>query len=331
MKKYLSFMMASVLVCTMVSCSETINDDLSVSVPETRIEKSIWEHQLDYVMEHNTVVKDFPLKLLGYKQIGTITNESDIDSYIKSIYSDDAYIAVSAPNSEQKYEIFQYRDIINGERDFDVATIFEKQQTYLRSKISINTHIIELSWQYNDKKFTSLAIAADGEAGLYYDNIITYVPSPRPNDKPAWMKYTKEFNKSKETKQTRVIENDSIAYSSFDKTGQSSSTGLTGDPFWYYKIECVSKFRKADGVYVGIVVMRAVFDSSFPYDCKAEIREISGEPYSSMSHRFAWAYVYGMGSVSISYTGSGFAISGSDTGENSVEVHTIDTCSSAGM
>ena len=102
MKKHLSLLTAIVLISTMVSHSKTINDDLSVSVPETRIEKSIWEHQLDYVIEHNTVVKDFPLKLLGYKQIGTITNESDIDSYIKSIYSDDAYIAVSAPNSEQK-------------------------------------------------------------------------------------------------------------------------------------------------------------------------------------------------------------------------------------
>ncbi len=331
MKKYLSLLMAIVMVSTVASCSRTINEDLSVANPETRTEKSIWEHQLDYAMEHNTVVKDFPLKLLGYKQIGSITNESDIDSYIKSIYSDDAYIAVSAPLSEQKYEIFQYRDIINGERDFDVATIFEKQQTYLRSKISINTHIIELTWQYKDKKFTSLALAADGETGLFYDNIITYVPSPRPNDKPAWMKYTKEFNKSKGTKQTRVIENDSIAYSIFEKTDQSSGTGFTGDPLWYYKIECVSKFRKADGVYVGIDVMRAEFDSSFPYDCKADIRDIEGEPYSSTSHRFAWGYVYGYGSVSISFGGSSFTVSGGEKGANGVEVHTIDTCSSAGM
>ena len=132
MKKYLSFVMAIVLVSTVASYSKAINDDLSVANPEIKTEKYIWEHQLDYVMEHNTVVKDFPLKLLGYKQIGTITNDSDIDSYLKKIYSKNAYIAVSAPNSEQKYEIFQYKDIINGERDFDATTIFQKQQAQLR-------------------------------------------------------------------------------------------------------------------------------------------------------------------------------------------------------
>ena len=195
MKKHLSLLTAIVLISTMVSHSKTINDDLSVSVPETRIEKSIWEHQLDYVIEHNTVVKDFPLKLLGYKQIGTITNDSDIDSYLKKIYSKNAYIAVSAPNSEQKYEIFQYKDILKGERDFDADAVLKHQQAYLRSKISINTHIVTLHWEYKNKKFTSLALVTNGEDGVIYDNICTYVVSPRPNDTPSWEKYLKKSNK----------------------------------------------------------------------------------------------------------------------------------------
>lgn len=197
MKKYLSFMMAIVLLdCAMAYCSEAIKDNLSVSNPEIKTEKHIWEHQLDYVMEHNTVVKDFPLKLLGYKQIGTITNDSDIDSYLKKIYSKNAYIAVSAPNSEQKYEIFQYKDILKGERDFDAATIFQKQQAQLRGIITIGaTHIVELSWQYKNDKFTSLALVTNGEDGVIYDNICTYVVSPRPNDTPSWEKYLKKSNK----------------------------------------------------------------------------------------------------------------------------------------
>lgn len=195
MKKYLSLLTAIVLISTMVSYSKTINDDLSVSKLETRAEKYIWERELDYVMEHNTVVKDFPLKLLGYKQIGAITNESDIDSYLKKIYSKNAYIAVSAPNSEQKYEIFQYKDILKGERDFDADAVLKLQQAYLRSKISINTHIVKLHWEYKNKKFTSLALVTNGEDGVIYDNICTYVVSPRPNDTPSWEKYLKKSNK----------------------------------------------------------------------------------------------------------------------------------------
>lgn len=196
MKKYLSLLMAIVMVSTVASYSRTINEDLSVANPETITEKYIWEHQLDYVMEHNTVVKDFPLKLLGYEQIGTITNDSDIDSYLKKIYSKNAYIAVSAPNSEQKYEIFQYKDILKGERDFDAATIFQKQQAQLRGIITIGaTHIVELSWQYKNDKFTSLALVTNGEDGVIYDNICTYVVSPRPNDTPSWEKYLKKSNK----------------------------------------------------------------------------------------------------------------------------------------
>mgnify|MGYP003291984563 CR=1 FL=1 len=195
MKKYLSLLMAIVMVSTVTSYSRTINEDLSVANPETITEKYIWEHQLDYVMEHNTVVKDFPLKLLGYKQIGTITNDSDIDSYLKKIYSKNAYIAVSAPNSEQKYEIFQYKDILKGERDFDADAVLKHQQAYLRSKISINTHIVKLNWEYKNKKFTSLALVTNGEDGVIYDNICTYVVSPRPNDTPSWEKYLKKSNK----------------------------------------------------------------------------------------------------------------------------------------
>ncbi len=195
MKKYLSLLMAIVMVSTVASYSRTINEDLSVANPETITEKYIWEHQLDYAMEHNTVVKDFPLKLLGYKQIGTITNDSDIDSYLKKIYSKNAYIAVSAPNSEQKYEIFQYKDILKGERDFDADAVLKHQQAYLRSKISINTHIVKLHWEYKNKKFTSLALVTNGEDGVIYDNIGTYVVSPRPNDTPSWEKYLKKSNK----------------------------------------------------------------------------------------------------------------------------------------
>ena len=195
MKKYLSLLMAIVMVSTAASYSRTINEDLSVANPETITEKYIWEHQLDYVMEHNTVVKDFPLKLLGYEQIGTITNDSDIDSYLKKIYSKNAYIAVSAPNSEQKYEIFQYKDILKGERDFDADAVLKLQQAYLRSKISINTHIVKLHWEYKNKKFTSLALVTNGEDGVIYDNICTYVVSPRPNDTPSWEKYLKKSNK----------------------------------------------------------------------------------------------------------------------------------------
>ena len=195
MKKYLSLLMAIVMVSTVASYSRTINEDLSVANPETITEKYIWEHQLDYVMEHNTVVKDLPLKLLGYKQIGTITNDSDIDSYLKKIYSKNAYIAVSAPNSEQKYEIFQYKDILKGERDFDADAVLKHQQAYFRSKISINTHIVKLRWEYKNKKFTSLALVTNGEDGVIYDNICTYVVSPRPNDTPSWEKYLKKSNK----------------------------------------------------------------------------------------------------------------------------------------
>lgn len=52
MKKVLSLLTAIVLISTMVSHSKTINNDLSVSDPETRAEKYIWERELDYVMEH---------------------------------------------------------------------------------------------------------------------------------------------------------------------------------------------------------------------------------------------------------------------------------------
>lgn len=333
MKKYLSFMMAIVLVCAMVSCSEAINEDLSVANPEIKTEKFIWEHQLDYVMEHNTVVET-PLKLLGYKHIGTITNEGDIDSYLMSIYSDDAYIAVSAPLSEQKYEIFQYRDIINGERDFDATTIFQKQQAQLRGIITIGaTHIVELSWQYKNDKFTTLALVTNGDDGVIYDNITTYAISPRADaEQPTWQKYQKSNSNNKNQRQaTRVMENDSIAYSYYSLPGHHPDKNIFGKYLWEFYIECISRFRKSDGVYCGTESMYATHNAYSPWYCDARVETVSGIPYATTHHTFAWAYAAGTSPISLSFHGTGFTLPGGETGAQGQEVHTIDTCSSAGM
>lgn len=327
-------MMAIVLVCAMGSCSETIYDDLSISEPEIRIEKSIWEHQLDYVMEHNTVVKDFPLKLLGYKQIGTITNDSDIDSYLEKIYSEDAYIAVSAPNSIHKFEVFQYRDIIKGKRDFDAVTIFQKQQTQLRGIITIGaTHIVELSWQYKNDKFTTLALVTNGDDGVIYDNITTYAISPRADaEQPTWQKYQKSNSNNKDQRQaTRVMENDSIAYSYYSLPGHHPDKNIFGKYLWEFYIECISRFRKSDGVYCGTESMYATHNAYSPWYCDARVETVSGIPYATTHHTFAWAYAAGTSPISLSFHGTGFTLPGGETGAQGQNTHTIDTCSSAGM
>ena len=56
-------------------------------------DKYIWEHQLDYMKGHNKV-KGFPLKLLGYKYLGVISNKQDVEKYLDFVFSENSYLAV---------------------------------------------------------------------------------------------------------------------------------------------------------------------------------------------------------------------------------------------
>ena len=157
-------------------------------------DKYIWEHQMDYVKEHNTVA-DCPLKFLGYKYLKPINDIKTVEEYIKKAFASDAYMAIDAPLHKYKFDVFQRKTLekMAGKQDFDIATSIKAREKMASERISIGmTHIVELTWSYHGKKFKTWALVTNGSDGLLYDNVATFARSPRPDVGPTWEKYLKK-------------------------------------------------------------------------------------------------------------------------------------------
>ena len=57
-------------------------------------------------------------------------------------------------------------------------------------------------------------------------------------------------------------------------------------------------------------------------DCKAAAETIGGEEDVSKYHKFAWAWSYGNDTtITISFAGNGFSMTGGDRGASGEEIH----------
>lgn len=194
MKKVLNFLMAIVFVGVVVSCEKEIKDDVSVKNVPQKVEKKLWEHQLDYVMEHNTVA-DCPLKFLGYKYLKPINDFDTAVEYMKKAFASDAHMAIDAPLLKYKFDVFQRKTLeeIAEKQGFDIAIAIEARKKFASERISFGmTHIVELTWRYHGKKFKTWALVTNGNDGVLYDNVATFIHSPRPEVGPTWEKYLKK-------------------------------------------------------------------------------------------------------------------------------------------
>lgn len=332
MKKNLTFLMAIVLVGMMVSCTKDYIDDVSVQNSPQKIEKFLWEHQLDYAMEHNTVA-DYPLKMLGYKYKGIISNETDIVEYLDFAFSSNSYLAIDSYRNKERFEVFKRQEIIAGcvAQGLDVAEQFEKQRKQVANYITIGkTHVVEIHWNYNGVDFSTWALVEEGNKGVIYDNVASVARCPRPNAEVVWKKYVQDdafqvvsYTRSDDESQGRILKQE------FYKSDHHEDKNFMGRYLWEYEIKCVSKFSEAAGVYMGTeeFFARASYESN--WCCDAEIMTVSGEPMSTSSHTFKWAYTYGVGSVSVSIAGFGFTFNGSGTNMQGQECHSIDSCPTA--
>ena len=334
MKKNLFFLVAIVFVGVMVSCEKEIKDDVSVKNVPQMVEKKLWEHQLDYAMGHNTVT-DFPLKMLGYKYLGVISDKNDVDTYMDYAFSDNSFIAIDSDRTDEHFEVFQRYEVIAGcaAQGLDATERFEKHRNQVANYISIGmTFIVEIYWNYKGVDFSTWALAEDGNKGFIYDNVASVARCPRPEAEVTWKKYCKKEYELISCN-TRVI-NDSeepIGVSYFHIGDHHIEKNIFGRYLWEYDIRCESKFSLLTGVYLGTNVMSATATHEEMWGCAAEIITISGEPMASYSHVFKWGYIYGFGPVSISVCGTGFTFNGNGDQRTEQVVHTVDTCSNVGL
>ena len=191
MKKCLYLLVVVVLSCVMAYDVGAVS--LGNGNANDSSDKYIWEHQLDYMKEHNKV-KGFPLKLLGYKYLGVVSNKQDVEKYLDFVFSENSYLAISSDRVEEKFEVFRRKEIIEGciAQDLDAAGLFEMHRSRVANYISIgNAHIVEISWKYKGRKFKTWALVDKGNAGFIFDSVANVARCPRPDAEVTWKRYLK--------------------------------------------------------------------------------------------------------------------------------------------
>lgn len=306
------FLMAIVLVVTVVSCSLDISEDSSILNPEVKVEKFIWERQLDYVMGHSAT-SNFPLRLLGYKYLGVIANNNKAQEYLDRVFSDNSLLAVKSDREADGFEIMQRHELIEFSAKDGVLLdkVFENHRKSLLDCIEVGkTFVIELTWQYYGEEFKSWALATDGDGGVIYDNVASFVPNPNPSEDIEWKQYLD--NCPKELSNSRIDEmgQEYVIVSIFHIGDHHPSQNIFGRYLWEYEIKCISKFSGQSGLFLGVEEMwaRATYEQT--WSCSAAIDTVYGVPGGSSSHVFKWAYIYGESPVSVEIVGNGVTFNG---------------------
>ena len=320
MKKILFFSIATAIVCGIMLWHNLANN---LSEQFRYDGKFIWEHQLDYVKGHNSVT-DNPLKLIKYEYVKPLNGIVDAFSYIKNTFSDKAYFGFESTREACKFEVFRKKDFVK-QYDSDGA---QKALNDIKNEVSKRfmlvgyAHIVEITWEYQGKRFKTRALVANDDKGVLYDNIATAIPNPRPTDKVEWKKYIKPVDLLKSDDRSVNNIKDKLTFKIFQQRNHHPSMNYVGRYMWEYAIACESRFLTKDGTNFGMQMGR-IQTSEPGYVCNVQITTLSDKPEGSKRHAFSWQIKTNERSVVVHSQGLHVGSSGKQ--ESGQEVHTADS------
>lgn len=268
-----------------------------------------WQEQLEYAKNLNkkqTKSNGGEIQLIGYTHKGTIKSDKEVETVVTNLFSDESFIV-------------QYTDSVN----FEIVSVKEAKDIFLNnensfkdissllmSNVKVGMELIELEWLYKGKTFYSMAIASNKLGGIIYDSIGTFIITSHEKTTSNTQRNTISRKKTR----SEVGNADSIQeFQISDKIKNGFGTVAAE-----YEIICISYFKNE------ILIDRdlnAYHTAILLWSCDADVRTLKGEIDESKYHEFAWGYVYGTGTCSLSFKGSGFTISGGGTGETGTEIH----------
>ena len=139
-----------------------------------------WQQQLKWSAEAYDVV--YPeLKLLGWRELGGLTNQAEIDQFIKECVNQDKLYGhtIYKQGKIHAYEILPLSQLA---QKYDVwkGTTFENLKKACNDGLSDNAKIVELKWQINGKEIIEKIAVTDqhnGQEGIIFSAIKLAVDS----------------------------------------------------------------------------------------------------------------------------------------------------------
>lgn len=311
-----NFILLIIATIGLVSCSadEVIDDINSTSLESLR--PNTWQAQVEYGKRNNQITrsdtgKEMPC-LVQERYLGQIKSQSEIDVLIEELLADDA-VTVLYTIDYSDFDILQVKDVKEAAKELKISDPFQGLKSKLNTQITVGMELIKLEWLFKGKMYNTTAIASNDLGGIIYDAIGSAVIAKRESDIQS--NKTMQQNSLPFLK-TRSENNANMQVFHIFDTGYS----MLGFTLWSYDINVRSLFNAA-----GVLSDRSVNGRGSSHDllwsCKAEAKSISGVLNSDKYHEFAWGYVYGMGSISLTFGGSGFTVSGGSSNGVGTMVH----------
>ncbi len=289
---------------------------------------SIWEAQLNKVIENNFLIKQNELEMIGYKYVREIDSQDELGAIKSEMVDNNIFFPIYGDNSgnftivEQGMSKYDYNfllDMLMPDSEHTKTSVPVKSDksplsdaVYFFDKNDLS--MVNLEWKYKGEILNTTCLVSE-KKGIVFDNFLYFIHLASGETKSAG-NVSAVIPRLKSTS-TEVGDGD-LQYT-FQK--QDEAYNWYGIRVWYYNIQCT-----VNGSLIGSQrsitdkSMTAYHDAAFGFSCDAKIQSISFETGVNGYLDFAWGYSYGAGvSVSVSWNGSGFSISGGGTGATGEE------------
>lgn len=146
-----------------------LNAQKTITDPCERKVLLIWKEQVEFVKEcAEKNMKD--LKLVGYKELGEISSQPQLDEYLKRTFADDTKGVFYLNETGTRYEILPLKEGREKERSMRQKDTYDLIQKQLTKELKIGMELIELQWEYKGEAFNSVAVAHE-DGKFVYDSI----------------------------------------------------------------------------------------------------------------------------------------------------------------
>lgn len=140
-----------------------------------------WQEQIDFMKKQSNLLanqrKD-EFKFIGYKHLGKIKSQKQIDEYWKYMSADDTKI-VSYPNDKYSYYTFEIVPLKQERKrlkDLNGTDMYEFIKKDLEPIVGIGKELIRLDWEYEGETIHSLGLISQGK--IVFDYIGSMIVSP---------------------------------------------------------------------------------------------------------------------------------------------------------
>ena len=328
MKKLINYLALCLGLCVVVgtifvACikCESSNDEESF-LTQAIAKDSEWLKEVNYSLNLTTrVSSDEQVVLKDYKYLGVIDSKDAKNKLIDDIFYGDA-VTIRYGTDLGAIEFYTWKDLDEYYSDYNKEFI-----TKVSDMIEVGkTEALELTWLYKGVIYKSKAIV-DNYEGIVFDNIASYAldySSKKPrrvSHSRGRVPSTRSLDSLGMLDSLDSIGGDSTHIFTFELSDMADEIELTtGKTAWWYNIRVISIFNSDNILYSGKCY--ANYDSARGWDCKAAAETIGGEENVSKYHKFAWAWSYGNDTtITISFAGNGFSMTGGDRGASGEEIH----------